>query len=214
MINPRFEALKKLSEYPAARILAHSNVVLQTPVDAPASASVAEVLSELDAKGALIDMLQLLAHALPPREATWWACLCARDFLPDASDKLTPSLKAAEAWVLQPGEDTRTRARAAFDAASNEDETVLCAMAACFADGTLGPGEYEDYEAPPGAVGGAVFGMVLISMFDNEDEVETRGPLLLERALNISRGGNGKVNPIAPTSPLTVRQGEAKDETI
>ncbi|MDO6590551.1 hypothetical protein DS901_18330 [Loktanella sp. D2R18] len=192
MINPSFDALKKLPTTPAAKIIAQNNVVLQTRPGTPANASVAEVLADLDAKGALIDMLQLLSHALPPREATWWACLSARDI---ATDKLTLSIKAAEAWVLQPGEDTRTQARAALDAADNEDETVLCAMAATFADGTLGPGEHEDYDAPPGAVGGAVFAMALISLFADDDTVVMRGQWLLGRALDIARGGNGRIDP-------------------
>ena len=38
------------------------------------------------------------------------------------------------------------------------------AMAASFADGTLGPGELDDYQAPAGAVGAAVFGI-----FDDEN---------------------------------------------
>lgn len=188
----RYSDLKKVPDAPAAKILARGNVVLQTRLDAPASASIAEVLAELDAKGALIDMLQLLAHALPAREATWWACLSARDTLAEGG-ALTPPLKAAEAWVYQPGTESRRQAREALDSASNEDETVLCAMAACFADGTLGPDEFEDYDAPPGAVGGAVFGMTLISLFHDEDLVGARGPLLLARALDIARGGNGNV---------------------
>ena len=205
----RFGALKKLPEEPAAEILARGNAVLQTSLDAPASASVPEVLSELDAKGALIDMLQLLAHALPPREATWWACLSARDILPENASEPPPPLKAAEEWVIQPSEDTRSRARKALDAAHNEDETVLCAMAATFADGTLGPGEFEDYEAPPGAVGGAAFGMALTSLFHDEDQVEMRGHWLLERALDIARGGNGRVDP--PAIPISVGDRDRTD---
>ena len=77
----KFAALKKLPDVPAAKILAEGNVVLQETLDAPASASIGDVLTELEAKGGLIDMLQLLAHALPGREATWWACLAARDTL-------------------------------------------------------------------------------------------------------------------------------------
>jgi hypothetical protein len=173
------------------------NAVPQTPIDAPARASVAEVLAEFEAKGALIDMLLLLAHALPPREATWWACLAARDILLEGAAP-TASLKAAEAWVFRPGIETRAQAREAFDAAGNEDDTFFCAMAASFADGTLGPGELDDYDAPPGAVGGAVFGMVLTSLFDDEDQVEARGPLLLARALDIARGGNGNVQSPNP----------------
>jgi hypothetical protein len=192
----RYADLKKLSNTPAAKILAQGNAVLQTRLDARASASVAEVLLELETKGALIDMLQLLAHSLPAREAIWWACLSARDILPEGAP-LPTCLKAAEAWVYQPGVENRTRARAALDGAGHDDDTVLCAMAACFADGTLGPGELEDYEAPRGAVGGAVFGMALMSLFHDADRVETRGPLLLARAIDIARGGSGNAGPNA-----------------
>lgn len=214
MTDPRFKELSKLPDEPAAKILTRSNAVLQTPLDAPASASVAEVLSELDAKGALIDMLQLLAHALPPRQATWWACLSARDIFPEDAGTLTLSLRAAEDWVFQPSDETRARARAAFDAAPNEDDTVLCAMAATLADGTLGPGELEDYEAPPGAVGGAAFGIALTSLFHDEDQVEVRGPLLLERALDIARGGNGRVAPPALPGAIAPAEGGIADETV
>jgi hypothetical protein len=205
MTDARFDDLKKLPDIPAAKIMAQNNIVLQSKIDTPANASVAQVLVALDAKGALIDMLQLLAHALPVREATWWACLSARDIV---SDKLTPSIKAAEAWVLHPSEDTRYQARDALDNVSNEDETVLCSMAASFADGTLGPGENEDYDAPPGAVGAAVFGMALLSHFDDGAQVDLRGQWLLARGLDIARGGNGQIGPpaIPSSSPTKVTQ--------
>ncbi|WP_417689088.1 DUF6931 family protein [Roseibium sp.] len=187
-----FSDLKKLPDVPAAKVLTEGNAVLQTTIDAPASASIAAVLAELEAKGALLDMLQLLAHALPAREAVWWSCLSARETVAEGA-ALPPSLKAAEAWVYQPGQDTRAKAREALDTASNEDETVLCAMAAAFAAGTLGPGELDDFAAPAGAVGAAAFGMALTSLFHDEDKVEERGKLLLARALDIARGGNGNV---------------------
>jgi len=100
-------------------------------------------------------------------------------------------LSAAEAWEFKPGPESRAAARAALDDDGNEVDTALCAMAASMADGTLGPGELEDYAAPPGAVGGAAFGMLLTALFHDEDKVETRGPELLARALDIARGGNG-----------------------
>lgn len=204
MTDPLFCELQKLPTDPAARILARNNVVLQTPLDAPASASVSDVLQELQGKDAQIDILQLLAHALPAREATWWACLAARCMLDGTP--LTLSLKSAEAWVRQPSLGTRTIVREALDTASNEDETMFCAMAASFADGTLGPGELEDFDAPPGAVGGAVFGMVLTALFADDDAVEARGPMLLEYGLDIARGGNGQVATTHPTSASTATE--------
>lgn len=196
-----YRDLKKLPGVPAAKILAQGNVVLQSRIDAPANASIAEVLAELETKGALVDMLQLLAHSLPAREATWWACLSARDIVPEGA-VIPASLKAAETWVFQPGVENRTRAREALDTAGNHDETFLCAMAASFADGTLGPGELDDYQAPPGAVGAAVFGMTLTSLFHDENKVESRGALLLARGLDIARGGSGKAD-VAESRTMT-----------
>jgi hypothetical protein len=186
----RFDDLRKLPDYPAARFLSHGKVKLQTPLDLPAGASAAEMLEALSAQDALIDMLQVLAHALPAREATWWACLTAHDL----GQGKTRAVQAAKAWVRQPGLETRIAAREAYDNAPDEDDTVFCAMAASFADGTMGPGEYEDYDAPPGAVGGVVFGLLLITLFDENSTPEDRGPRLLARGLDIARGGNGEID--------------------
>ena len=163
---------------------------MQTELDAPASASIAEVLAELETKEAVPDMFLLLAHALPVREAVWWACLSARDTVPEGAKPPAP-LAAAEAWVFKPGEETRYAARQALDAAG-DDDTALCAMAACCADGTLGPGEFEDYDAPPGVVALSAFSMALISMYHDDERAEQQGAILLNRALDIARGGNGR----------------------
>ncbi len=198
-----FEDLVKLPPGPAARVLSKNNVTLQTPLDALPSASVAQVLNELKSKAASMDMMQLLAHALPAREATWWACLAARDMGVD-----TRAVKAAEAWVRNPGFHTRLAAREALDTAKPDDDTSLCALAACFADGTMGPGEFDDYPAPPGAVGASVYGFLLIVLFADEAKVDQRGPILLERGLDIARGGNGQIatpdEPKTPVEALTI----------
>lgn len=194
-MSDRFDGLKKLPKEPAAKILAAQGVTLDADPGLPAATPVAEVLRALDAQGAHLDMLALLAHGLPMREATWWACLAAREMGGD-----TAAIRASEAWVRQPGFETRSAARTALDTARNDDDTALCAMAASFADGTLGPGEYDDYPAPPGAVGAAVRGMVLTALFADEDAVQTRLPRLLAQALDIARGGNGQAEP-NPSGP-------------
>ena len=198
-MTDRFQGLKKLPDVPAAKVLAEGGAKLQTSCDAPASAGIPDVLAELEAKGAVPDMLLLLAHALPVREAVWWACLSARDTLPDGQRPPAP-LAAAEAWVLKPGEEARYAARQALDAAG-DDDTALCAMAACCADGTLGPGEYEDYDAPPGAVALSAYSMALISIYHDDERADAQGDILLERALDIARGGSGRLESLRTTEP-------------
>lgn len=198
MSDISFDDLRKLPDGPVARILTRNNVTLQTALEAPAGASAAQVLEELQGKAASLDLLQVLAHTLPPREATWWACLAAREMGAD-----TNAVRAAEGWVRQPGFDTRLATREALDAATQQDDTVFCAMAACFADGTMGPGEYDDYPAPPGAVGAAVYGVLLIALFADDTLTAHRSRLFLECGLDIARGGNGQTEPNADIGALT-----------
>lgn len=192
-MSGRFTDLKKVPPEPAARMLAMANAKLVTPLKSPASAPVETVLEELDAAGALFDMLRLLAVALPPRERTWWACLAARDLLDPAAKKLPPPLAAAEAWVFKPTDENREAARAAAEAADSDDDTALCATAVALCDGTLGPGELAQYPAPPGGAATVVFGVVMLSLSQHADRFDAHGRLLVDRALHIARGGNGRL---------------------
>ena len=192
-MDDRFKNLRKLPADPAARLLAQANVKLETKLAAPASASVAVVLAELDAKDAVLDMLQLMAVALPGREATWWACLAARDIVGTDAKAVPPALAAAEAWVFKPSEENRAKARTALDAAEIGDDTAFCAMAAIYSAGTLGPGELADFPAPPGGVAAAVLAMNMMSTKANARQAQAHMRMLLERGLDIARGGNGRV---------------------
>lgn len=192
-MSARFENLKKVPPEPAAKLLANANTKLQTKHGLPASASVASVLAELERQAAKIDMLRLLSVVLPPREATWWACLAARDLVgPDAKQVPQP-LAAAERWVFKPNQDNRAVVRHAYETAEPDDDTAYCAMAALYADGTLGPGDLNQLAAPPNGVSAAVFAMNLLAMRANVERMQAYLDILIDRALDIGRGGNGKV---------------------
>ncbi len=55
------------------------HLTLEAGADAVAKActQVPEALDRLTAGGFLIEATRLVAHALPKREAVWWACMCA-----------------------------------------------------------------------------------------------------------------------------------------
>jgi hypothetical protein len=193
VMSKRFENLKKIPPDPAAKLLAQANTKLATKLAAPVSAPVAAVLAELEQKAAWVDTLKLLSVALPPREATWWACLAARDLIGQEAKVVPPPLAAAEKWVFKPTEENRTAAKNAFEGAEQDDDTVYCAMAALYADGTLGPGAMNDTPAAPNAVPAAVLAMNLIAVRANADRMQVFVDILIDRALDIARGGNGKV---------------------
>lgn len=72
-----------------------------------------EFVTALIEKRNLVAVIDFLAHALPPREGIWWACLCAEHALGEnwtAPDKAAAT--AAVMWVMQPAEENRAAAKA------------------------------------------------------------------------------------------------------
>jgi hypothetical protein len=189
----RFENLRKIPGEPAAKLLANANTKLQIKPAVPASAPVQAVMEALEAMQARLDMLRLMSVALPPREATWWACLAARDLVGPEAKAVPPPLAAAERWVFKPTPENRAAAGHAFHHAEMDDDTVYCAMAALYADGTLGTeGDAAGYAAPPNGVSAAVFAMNLIALRAHADKADAFMDMLIDRAADIARGGNGR----------------------
>ncbi len=188
----RFSNLTKVPAEPAAKLLAQSNVKLTTPLTSPASAPIEAVLDELAGQKANADLLRVISVVLPPRERVWWACLAARDIVGSGDANETRSLKAAEAWVFRPTEANREAAIASLDHADNDDKTTHCAMAVMYCDGTMGTGDLAKMPAPPGAAAIAAFAMNVEALSHAKDQFETYMQELVDRAVDIARGGNGK----------------------
>ncbi|MEO9778842.1 MAG: hypothetical protein ABJH07_26560 [Sedimentitalea sp.] len=197
-MSDRFKGLTKIPQEPAAKVLSLANVRLDTLIEAPASASAEVVLAELQSKEQWIDILLLLSTLLPARERVWWACLAARDYIGPKSHKDPPSLAASEAWVFDPTEENRETARATLDHAYVDDDTVNCAVAVLYSDGTLGPGDLAEYPAPAGASELAAFAMNVVALGELSDKFDAHVQLLIDRALDIARGGNGTISEPMP----------------
>lgn len=196
--------MTKVPQAPAARILADANARLTAKLDAPASAALEEVLEELDGKGAQVDILRLLGAALPPRERVWWACLAARDFVGAAPENNTPALAASEAWVFRPTDENREKASEAMDVSEPDDDTIHCAMGVLYSDGTLGPGDLAGHAAPPGAAEVVAFAMNVIAMDHHQGDLDAYVQLLIDRGVDIARGGNGKLEQPKASSETEV----------
>ncbi len=190
-MTTRFDDLRKVPKQPAARLLAVANAKLKTPLDLPASATVSEVMEALGKVDAFVDQLRLMGVALPARERTWWACLAARDLLGEV-DKLPLTLELSEAWVRKPNDELREKVRQAMEMADIDDETELCGTCVLYYDETLGPGELSKMPGPPGATQAAAFGMNIKALGQGDSIPETAG-VLIDRALDIARGGNGQI---------------------
>ncbi len=191
-MDGRFAELKKIPADPAVRLLAAANAKLATKLPLPASAPVADVLAGLAGAGAQVDMLRLLSVALPGRERTWWACLAGRDVCAARGEEPPPTLAAAEAWVYRPGEETLGAVQQALEAADADDDLTLVAMAALYAEGRLGAGEFASMAAPPGGASAAAFGVNVLALDRADIGIEKAADLLIDRALDIARGGSGR----------------------
>lgn len=193
-MSERFSNMIKIPAEPAARMLALANARLGVKLEAPASALVSEVLQELDRKGAIVDMIRMFAVALPMREKVWWACLAARDLV---GSGLAPPLivEKTEAWVFKPSVEALIAIRRAVEAADPDDETVLAGQAALSADGRLGPEELAQFDAPPGASATYALVMNARSLTMDGGDPEQQGVVLIERAIDIARGGQGDIGP-------------------
>ncbi|MEP5630841.1 MAG: hypothetical protein ABJP79_03050 [Tateyamaria sp.] len=205
-MSKRFENLKKVPDQPASRLLAAANAQLKTKLSAPANASVQVVLKELEAARAPVDMLRLLSVSLPPRECVWWACIAGRDVLQE--DEKSICLTSAEAWVFEPTVENRERLRLVLENESAADNAAPCATAAYYAPGNLGEGDMADIPAPIGVVSACCFGMNLKTLKVGPPP-EHCFEVMIDRALDIARGGNGKIELVQDSTPAPTTEGTA-----
>ena len=100
----------------------------------------AQFLDTLIEKQQFPDAVRFLAHALPKREAVWWACVCSRAVAGSSSPPpITAALQTAEKWVADPNEENRRAAMPAAEAAQFKTPAGCTAVAAFWSGGSLGP---------------------------------------------------------------------------
>jgi hypothetical protein len=121
-------------------------------------------LDALIAKKQYIAGIDFLCHALAPRDAIWWGCLCLQhamgNSLPDV-DKA--ACKAAVRWTLAPTEENRAAAKAPADAAGPASAAGGLASAACFTGGSIAPPKAPPTPPPPYAPAKAVAGAIKLA---------------------------------------------------
>ena len=95
------------------------------------------------------DAVRFIAHALPRREAVWWAWVCARKSAGAAPEPpIKAALDATERWIVQPSEEHRRQAMAFGEAAEFGTPAGCAALAAFMSGGSLAPPEVDP--VPPG----------------------------------------------------------------
>jgi hypothetical protein len=117
------------------------------------------------------DAVRFLAHALPKREAVWWAWVSARRAAgSDPPPRIKACLQATEKWISDPNEERRRAAMAAAQAADLGTAAGCAGLAAFFSGGSLAPPEAPP--VPPGEflTAKAVSGAIIFSSLATEPE--------------------------------------------
>jgi hypothetical protein len=156
--------------------------------------TVVNYLQELIILEFYLDAVRFLAHALPKREATWWACLCARNEWTEKTP--TNEIKAvelAEAWVYEPTEDNRVLILPVTEELTYKTAASWAAIAAFWSGDDISPVPQAVIPPPEKLYAKAVIGAVLLSAVQGSpSNVNENYQLFLQQGINIANGGNGR----------------------
>lgn len=156
----------------------------------------AQGVEQLEAKGFLNDAARLTAHALPKREAVWWACMCANAVPAPALSALDAAARAAaEAWVRKPADESLRRA--AWDAAQKTDfrsPEAWAAVGAFWSGGSMAPEGQPVVPPAEHLTGVAISGAVVMAAVRGQPErAQARLKRFLAGAKDIASGGAGRI---------------------
>jgi hypothetical protein len=149
-----------------------------------------EFVEALVANKQYIAGIDFIAHALPPREAIWWGCLCFQHACGDTlSQGDKAACRAAVQWVLAPGEDSRVAAMAPSQAAGLASPAGALAAAAAQTGGNIAPPGAPPTPPGPFAPAKAVAGAVKLASTkaDPVKIVETHR-LFVELGIGVAEG--------------------------
>ncbi|HTU55675.1 MAG TPA: hypothetical protein VMF62_17060 [Acetobacteraceae bacterium] len=160
-------------------------------------AEISEVLARLEGSGYLMEAARLLAHALPNREATWWACMCTRHTAPpDLPAPEQAARAAAEQWVREQTDEARRVALAAARQAGFGSPEAWAGVAAFWSGQSAAPLAHPPLPPAEHLAGTAVSGAVaLASVRSRPERQKDRLARFLESGHNIAAGGPGRLTP-------------------
>lgn len=180
-----------------ARVLPHLQLDEQGRSALADCRGAVDALDRLERAGLLIEATRLAAHALPAREAVWWACACSRHTAASGADQATEQQvrAATEAWVRKPTDEHRRSAMKEAETAGFGSAEAWAAVGAFWSGDSMAPLEAPKVPPQPHFTGLAVAGSVALAA--------ARGPAIrrdgrlqqfLVSARDIAAGGAGHLD--------------------
>jgi hypothetical protein len=152
--------------------------------------------------GLLTDAVRFLAHALPRREAVWWACTCARFTLPPAAPPdVVAALQASEAWVFQSTEENRRAAMEKAEAAGLDTPSAWSAVSVFWSGGSMAPPDAPPVPPAKRLFATAVTSTILLAAVQTEPHLaDQKYRRFLEAGIDIAQGGSGRPAQASPAA--------------
>ncbi len=155
--------------------------------------SVSQAIDILSQHQQYYDLIQLLAHGLPVREAIWWASLCLELRNSDWDPLQKTAITAAKSWATEPDE-TRRRfcEQKANQAGLSSAPGWLCQAVFWSGSGSIiapdQPAVLPEANLYAKAVAGAINMAAALPEWDNSQIYYQR---VITLGLDIAKGGNG-----------------------
>ncbi len=157
------------------------------------------------------DAVQFLAFALPKREAVWWACVCVGQILgPEPSPAAAAALEAAQAWVIDPKDETRRATFPAAEAADVGTPAGCTAAAAYFSGGSMAPANLPAVAPAEHLTAHLVASaLTLAAVIKQPEQAAEKHAAFLRTGLEVASGQHAWPGASTETTTTTEREGGA-----
>lgn len=139
------------------------------------------------------DAVTMLAHALPKREAIWWACQSTKKTMDNTVELDRAAIEAAELWVRAPNEANKQSVQKMSVLAKNKTAAGWVATAANWCTGNMAD---DGMEVPPPdflyahAVAASI---TLAAVAAAPEDITENYQLFIRIGFDLASGGSGQV---------------------
>jgi hypothetical protein len=185
----------KLSAAQLSDVLQRCNVPPEAQDAIAGMQDIMGIIQALTQAGFPIEATRVFAHALPKREAVWWACMCATHTSPaEIAEGDRKARELSELWVRQQTDEIRRNAMEEAKRAGFQSPEAWAAVAAFWSGDSLTPLNTPPVAPPVHLTGVAVAGAVaLASVRGAPNRQPQRLALFLQSAHDIAAGGPGRL---------------------
>jgi len=189
--------MSNLAKFGALRVsdvMSHAGMEPASRAALQPDLTIGEAIAVLNEAGDAESALKLVAHALPKREAVWWAATCCRASRIEAGRLAEdPAVVGAEAWVYDPADGLARKAYAEAERQGFQTPEAWVAVAAFWSSSSLSPPEQQPVKPAEYLTGVAVVGAVsLAAVVEPLSEMNSRHHRFLNYALDIANGGTAR----------------------